>query len=210
MTYTFTDANALSIHYHIESDKPSFASPTNHTYFNLAGFGMKSLPEVGRQKIEIFADRYTTIDEKSIPTGTADVTGTPFDLRAPVKIADGLALEAENEQLKNGQGYDHNFILSGEKDENGLRLAARVTDERTGRVMKVFTDMPGVQFYSGNFLNRYNAAEHRYYKKRMALCLETQCAPDSVHHAGESGFDVMTIEPGRPLDSTTVYQFETI
>ena len=176
----------------------------------LAGFGMKSLPEVGRQKIEIFADRYTTIDEKSIPTGTADVTGTPFDLRAPVKIADGLALETENEQLKNGQGYDHNFILSGEKDENGLRLAARVTDERTGRVMKVFTDMPGVQFYSGNFLNRYNAAEHRYYKKRMALCLETQCAPDSVHHVGENGFDVMTIEPGRPLDSTTVYQFETL
>lgn len=210
VTYTFTDANALSIHYHIESDKPSFASPTNHTYFNLAGFGMKSLPEVGRQKIEIFADRYTTIDEKSIPTGTADVTGTPFDLRAPVKIADGLALEAENEQLKNGQGYDHNFILSGEKDENGLRLAARVTDERTGRVMKVFTDMPGVQFYSGNFLKRYNAAEHRYYKKRMALCLETQCAPDSVHHVGENGFDVMTIEPGRPLDSTTVYQFETL
>lgn len=74
VTYTFTDANALSIHYHIESDKPSFASPTNHTYFNLAGFGMRSLPEVGRQKIEIFADRYTTIDEKSIPTGTADVT----------------------------------------------------------------------------------------------------------------------------------------
>ena len=73
-----------------------------------------------------------------------------------------------------------------------------------------FTDMPGVQFYSGNFLNRYNAAEHRYYKKRMALCLETQCAPDSVHHAGENGFDVMTIEPGRPLDSTTVYQFETL
>ena len=138
------------------------------------------------------------------------MTGTPFDLRAPVKIADGLALEAENEQLKNGQGYDHNFILSGEKDENGLRLAARVTDERTGRVMKVFTDMPGVQFYSGNFLNRYNAAEHRYYKKRMALCLETQCAPDSVHHAGENGFDIMTIEPGRPLDSTTVYQFETL
>ena len=70
--------------------------------------------------------------------------------------------------------------------------------------------MPGVQFYSGNFLNRYNAAEHRYYKKRMALCLETQCAPDSVHHAGKNGFDIMTIEPGRPLDSTTVYQFETL
>ena len=112
--------------------------------------------------------------------------------------------------MKNGSGYDHNFVLSGEIDKKtGLRLAARVTDGKTGRIMKVFTDMPCVQFYAGNHLNRYNSAEHRYYKARRGLCLETQCAPDAIHHTGEFGFDVMNILPDKPMNTTTVYAFET-
>lgn len=208
VTYTFTEKNELKIHYAAESDKESFLSPTNHTYFNIAGLGAKRVPGIERQKMEIFADHYTAVDEKCIPTGTEKVDGTPFDLRSPVKIGDGLAHENENEQMRFGTGYDHNFVLSSPIDEaTGLRMAARVTDDRTGRVMSVFTDMPCVQFYAANHLNRWNAAERRFYKKRQALCLETQCAPDSVHHEGEFGFTVWKVAPDKPFSSTTVYAF---
>ena len=209
VTYTFNENNELGIRYEAESDEESFMSPTNHSYFNLGGLGLKHVPGVERQTIEIFADHYTTVDKNSIPTGTAPVEGTPFDLRSPVKLADGFAREADNEQMVFGAGYDHNFVLSGETDENGLRLAARVTDDRTGRVMKVYTDMPCVQLYTANHLERYNAAERRYYKKRDALCLETQCAPDSIHREGEFGFEVKRVAPGAPFSSTTVYAFGT-
>ncbi|MBQ3080043.1 MAG: galactose mutarotase [Clostridia bacterium] len=208
VTYTFNNANELKINYQISSDTPTFVSPTNHTYFNIAGLSAKRIPSIERQKIEIFADHYTTVDEKCIPTGTASVENTPFDLRKPVKIADGHANEETNEQMKIGSGYDHNFVLSGEIDpETGLRLAARVTDQRTGRIMKVYTDMPSVQFYAGNHLNRFNSLEKRYYKPRHGLCLETQAAPDSIHREGEFGFDVAIVEPGKPFSSTTVYAF---
>lgn len=207
VTYTFGEDNALAIRYAIDSDAPSFVSPTNHSYFNLAGLSAKSVPSIDRQKIEIFADHYTTVDADCIPTGCAPVDGTPFDLRAPVKLKDGFARQEGNEQMGYGAGYDHNFVLSGPVNENGLRMAARVTDDRTGRVMTVFTDMPGVQFYSANHLSRYNAAERRYYKQRHALCLETQCAPDSIHHEGEFGFDVRKVGPDAPFVSTTIYAF---
>ena len=208
ITYSFTEAAALRIDYRMSSDKETFASPTNHTYFNIAGTSKKSIPSVGRQVIELFADRYTTVDEKCIPTGTAGVCGTPFDLRQGVKLSDGFAHEKEDAQMTIGAGYDHNYILSKPIDLTGLRHAARVTDRLTGRVMNVYTDMPCVQLYTANHLKRYNPAEKRFYGKRRALCLETQCAPDSIHHEGEEGFDVMKFGAGKTFTSSTVYEFQ--
>lgn len=208
VTYTFDSENALSIKYEIASDAPSFASPTNHTYFNLGGLSAKKVPSIERQLMEIFADHYTRVDADCIPLENAKVDGTPFDLRSPVKIKDGHASEETDEQMKNGSGYDHNFVLSGDiNPDTALRFAARVTDERTGRVMKVYTDMPSVQFYAGNHLNRYNAKEKRYYKKRQGLCLETQFTPDCIHNRGAFGFDMVEITPEKPFTSTTKYVF---
>lgn len=209
VTYTFNNENALTIHYDIASDAPSFVSPTNHTYFNLGGLGAKKVPSIERQTMEIFADYYTRVDADCIPLENAKVDGTPFDLRCPVRIKDGHANEETDEQMKNGAGYDHNFILTGEIcEKTSLRFAARVTDRKTGRVMKVYTDMPAVQFYAGNHLNRYNAQEKRYYKKRQGLCLETQFTPDSINNQGAFGFDVVAVTPDKPFVSTTKYVFD--
>lgn len=208
VVYSFNESSELRIDYEIASDAPSFASPTNHVYFNIAGTGTKRLPLVDRQHIQIFADHYTKVDAESIPLSTEKVDGTPFDLREPLKLKDGFEHITENEQMQIGCGYDHNFVLSEPIDpETGLRLAAKVSDARSGREMRVYTDMPCVQLYTANHLNRYNAVEHRYYKPRQALCLETQCAPDSIHRKGEFGFDVMEITPEKPLRSSTVYAF---
>ncbi|MBQ5769617.1 MAG: galactose mutarotase [Clostridia bacterium] len=209
VVYTFDNENALTIDYKIESDSPSFASPTNHTYFNLGGMSAKKVPSIERQTIEIFADYYTRVDANCIPIENAKVDGTPFDLRFPVKIQDGHQHQETDEQMKNGSGYDHNFILTGEKcEKTGLRFAARVTDKKTGRIMKVYTDMPAMQFYAGNMLSRYNAAEKRYYKARQGLCLETQFTPDSVNNPGAFGFDTVVITPEAPFTSTTKYVFD--
>ena len=208
--YTFSEDNSLRIDYQAQSDAPSFLSPTNHTYFNLAGTGKKNVPGVGRQTVQIFADKYTEVKEGCIPVGNADVTGTPFDLRQGVKLSDGFAHEKENLQMQLGSGYDHNFILSEQIDLTGLRPAAVVSDRISGREMRVYTDMPAVQFYTANHLRRYNAREKRWYGKRKALCLETQCTPDSIHHPGEEGFDVVTLDRDHPFHSTTVYSFGLI
>ena len=207
VTYTFNSLNSFKIAYHVDSDAESFVSPTNHTYFNIAGLGGKHIPSIGRQTIQIFADNYTKVKAGCIPVGTEKVDGTPFDLREPVKIKDGLLNESTNEQMTIGAGYDHNFVLSGEADMTGLRHAATVEDARSGRIMKVYTDMPAVQFYSANHLKRYSKARHCYFNARDALCLETQSTPDSIHHEGEFGFNVAHVGPGKPFDSVTVYEF---
>ena len=205
--YTFDEGNSLRIDYEAESDKPSFLSPTNHTYFNIAGLGGKRLPKVDRQTVQIFADRYTEVKEGCIPTKAALVEGTLFDLRQPKKLGDGFACEKQNEQMILGAGYDHNYVLSEPIDLTGLRPAARVFDRLTGRQMDVYTDMPCVQLYTANHLSRRNAQTKQSYGKRRALCLETQCAPDSIHHAGETGFQVMRVEKDKPFRSSTVYAF---
>ncbi len=206
--YSFFEDNSLRIDYHIESDELTFASPTNHTYFNIAGLHSgKRVPSVARQTVQIFADKYTAVAEGSIPTSAESVEGTPFDLRTPKKLADGFALERQNAQLTIGAGYDHNYVLSEPVDLTGLRRAACVCDRLSGRVMNVYTDMPCVQLYTANHLRRYNAAEKVTYGKRRALCLETQCAPDSIHHEGQDGFDVIRIDREHPFDSSTVYAF---
>ena len=205
--YTFCEDMSLRIDYKIETDTPSFASPTNHTYFNIAGLGKKRIPSINRQTIEVFADKYTEVGEGCIPTGAADVSDTPFDLRQPVQLKNGLANEKLNAQMTIGAGYDHNFVLSKPIDLTGLRHAARVSDRISGRIMNVYTDMPSVQLYTANHLNRFNSDEGRRYTKRRALCLETQCAPDSIHHIGEEGFDAITFDKDKPFTSATVYAF---
>ena len=207
VTYTFTEDNALRIDYDAVSDASTFMSPTNHTYFNIAGTGKKNVPSVGRQTVQIFADMYTVVADGCIPVKNAPVEGTPFDLRNGVKLSDGFKFEKENEQMTIGAGYDHNYILSEQIDLTGLRPAAVVTDRISGREMRVYTDMPAVQLYTANHLRRYNAQEKRWYGKRKALCLETQCTPDSIHHIGEDGFDVMEFGKGKPFHSATVYAF---
>ena len=205
VTYTLNELNEVRIDYEITSDAPTFVSPTNHTYFNLGGANGKKPPRNDRMKVRVFADRFTAIDEASIPVGVRPVEGTPLDLRDWTRLGDRM--DADDEQIKNGTGIDHNFILSSDRDLTGLRPAAEVFDPRSGRAMRVYTDMPSVQLYTGNFLSRRDGEKGVSYGKRRALCLETQCAPDSIHHPGEAGYDIATVDREHPFRSATVYAF---
>ena len=193
VTYTFTDENELAIHYEAVSDQDTLCSLTNHSYFNLSGEG-----DVLKHTIEIDADTISVVDGNLIPTGEVrPVGGTPFDLRKPVVLGDALKHTQENEQMALGGGFDQNFNLNGE--DAGLRFAAEVRDPDSGRVMTVFTDMPAVQFYTGNSLNS------PLYKKHAGLCLETQYAPDSIHHPN---FPDSVLRAGEKYDFVTVFAFD--
>ena len=179
VTYTFTDENELVIRYEAVSDKDTLCNLTNHSYFNLGGEGSGSVED---HVFEFNCDTFTVVDQFSIPTGEQrDVTGTPFDLRNPTRLGDGLAKTASDEQMTFGQGYDHNFNIND--PEAGLRFAVCVGEPKTGRIMNVFTDMPAVQFYTANMLEGINPGScGRLYGKREGFCLETQYAPDSPNH----------------------------
>ena len=201
VTYTFTDDNELVIHYEAVSDKDTLCNLTNHTYFNLAGEGSGTIED---HVIEIDADTFTAVsDKKCIPTGEMrPVGGTPFDLREPKRIGDGMALTDKDEQLTYGNGYDHNFNLNGE----GLRFAVEVSEPTTGRVMQVYTDMPAVQFYAGNGLESVNPGScGRNYHKHEGFCLETQYAPDSINHPE---FPDSVLREGEKYDFVTIYAFD--
>ena len=201
VTYTFTDDNELVIHYEAVSDKDTLCNLTNHTYFNLAGEGSGTIED---HVIEIDADTFTVVsDKKCIPTGEMrPVGGTPFDLREPKRMGDGMALTDKDEQLTYGNGYDHNFNLNGE----GLRFAVEVTEPTTGRVMQVYTDMPAVQFYAGNGLESVNPGScGRNYHKHEGFCLETQYAPDSINHPE---FPDSVLRAGEKYDFMTIYTFD--
>jgi len=202
VTYTFTDENELVIRYEAVCDQDTPCSLTNHTYFNLAGEGSGSIDD---HVFEFNCDSFTVVDKNSIPTGEMrDVTGTPFDLRQPTRIGDRLAMTAEDEQMTFGQGFDHNFNIND--PEAGLRFAVCVGEPKTGRIMNVFTDMPAVQFYSGNMLDSVNAGScGRRYGFREGFCLETQYAPDSVNHPN---FPDSILYAGEKYDFTTIYSFE--
>ncbi len=199
VTYTVTDADELKIHYEATTDKATVCNLTNHSYFNLKDAGASPVLD---HEILINADRFTPVDATLIPTGELrPVEGTPFDFRAAHKI--GERIEADDEQLRFGGGYDHNFVLNRTGD--GLELAARVTDPVTGRVMEVLTTEPGVQFYTGNFLDGTLAGKGGIvYRKRSAFCLETQHFPDSPN---KPSFPTVTLRPGEKYDTTTVYRF---
>lgn len=199
VTYTWNDQNELSLHYHAVSDAETVINLTNHAYFNLAGHNSGSIEN---HFISINADAYTPVDEKCIPTGEiAPVEGTPFDLRMQRRIGDGLAIE--DQQLRIGCGYDHNFVLV-DPDE-GICKASELYDPATGRVMETFTDLPGIQFYSGNFLDiPFEAKDRARYAKHHALCLETQYFPNTPN---VPAFPSCTFAAGVPFEHTTVYKF---
>jgi aldose 1-epimerase len=201
VTYTLTDKNELIFDYHATTDAPTVVNLSQHTYFNLAGQGAREILE---HDLQLFADRYTPVDDTLIPTGElAPVEGSPFDFRKPTAI--GARIGQDNVQLKRGRGYDHNWVLT--RSGEGLQPAAKLSERTTGRSMTIATTEPGIQFYSGNFLDGSNTGKQgRVYKHRVGLCLETQHFPDSPN---KPTFPSTTLKPGAEYQSRTVLTFGT-
>lgn len=199
VTYSLTEDNELKIQYAGESDKNTIINMTNHTYFNLSGHNGGKICE---HVLTLKASAYTPVGAGSIPTGEiAPVAGTPFDFTKTKRI--GEEINVENEQLKITGGYDHNWVLDG--PEGVLKEFAIVMDPASGRCMKAYTDLPGVQFYAGNFITKQTGKENAVYEERNGLCLETQYFPDT---ANKPNFPSAVFGPERTYKSTTVYKFE--
>jgi aldose 1-epimerase len=201
VTYTLTDTNELMIYYFATADKTTVVNLTHHSFFNLAGEGGG---DILNHEIMIQSDRFTPVDQGLIPTGELrKVEGTPFDFRKPHTM--GERINADDEQLHAGKGYDHNWVLN--KKSNVLSLAARVTEPVTGRVMEVWTTEPGLQFYSGNFLNGKDIGKGgKPYPFRGAFCLEAQHFPDSPNHPA---FPSIVLKAASKYQQKTIYKFLT-
>jgi aldose 1-epimerase len=201
--YTLRDS-ALRIEYSATTDKDTLLNLTNHSYFNLAGQGKG---DILGHVVKIDASRMTPVDATLIPTGELKpVEGTPFDFRTPHAV--GQRIEADDAQLRLGRGYDHNFVLDHfvmDHRPNKLAEAAEVYEPTTGRILQILTTEPGVQFYTGNFLDgSITGKEGRVYNRRFGLCLETQHFPDSPNHPS---FPTTELKSGQVFHSVTVFQF---
>ncbi|MBE6633889.1 MAG: galactose mutarotase [Ruminococcaceae bacterium] len=201
VTYSLLTSNALSIRYEATTDRKTPVNLTNHVYFNLGGYASGKIYD---HVLQMDADAYLPTDDTLIPTGEIrSVAGTPFDFREPKTI--GRDFLADNEDLKIAGGYDHCFCFAGGETKEPV-LRVEVYEPNSGRIMKVFTNQPCVQFYTGNFLTN---AEHPFkgglpQNPQIAFCLETQKMPDSVNH---SNFTNVILEPGETYEHTTIYQF---
>ena len=198
VTYKLTDDNRLQIRYTATTDKDTVVNLTNHTYWNLKADGSNALEHL----VALNADRYTPVDAGLIPTGELQpVAGTPFDFRQAT--TPGARIGQNDPQLKLGHGYDHNWVLN--RTGNSLSLAAHVEEPTTGRVMDIYTDQPGIQFYTGNFLDgTVRGKGGKVANIHAALCFETQHYPDSPN---KPSFPTTTLKPGGNYDTTTEFRF---
>jgi aldose 1-epimerase len=202
VTYSITDSNSVRMEYEAQTDKTTIVNLTNHTYFNLNGEGSGTILD---HSLKLYADKFTPVDKGLIPTGELkEAAGTPFDFTTPHSI--GERIGEDDQQLVFGGGYDHNFVLSGTKF-NGMTHAATVVGDKSGIVMDVYTQEPGIQFYCGNFMASENTlksgAKDDY---RTAFCLETQHFPDSPN---QRDFPSITLHPGEVYHTVSEYKFST-
>lgn len=203
VTYSLTGDNGFKCEYEATTDKKTVVNLTNHAFFNLNGEGSGTILN---HSVQIYADKYNSIDSGFIPLGPlAPVKGTPFDFTTPATI--GLRIDGNNVQLKNGKGYDHNFVLNGTKVK-GLNHAATVTGDKSGIVMNVYTQEPALQFYSGNFMlskNTFSGGSKDDF--RTAFAMETQHYPDSPN---EPTYPSTVLKPGDVYQTYSVYDFSTV
>ena len=199
-----TDDDELKIEYFASTDKTTIVNLTHHSFFNLTANFRKT---INNHLLYIPAESYTPVDEGLIPRGEiASVEGTPFDFRKPTAI--GERVEENHEQLLFGMGYDHNWVLEEKEESKDIRLAARISEPKSGREMEVYTNEPGIQFYGGNFLNGKDIGKGNIaYNNRTAFCLETQHFPDSPN---KENFPTTLLNPGEEYYSVCIYHFFTI
>lgn len=201
--YTWTDDDELVIDYSGKTNKKTVVNMTSHGFFSLQGLGNPT-PDALDQIVEINADFYLPIDETSIPTGEVlKVKGTPFDFTTPKPV--GRDINADNEQINNGTGYDHCFVLN-KKEAGELSFAARVIEPKFGRTMEVYTTEPGIQFYSDNWADGFPGSHGATFGKHSALCFEAQHFPDSPNKAH---FPSVLLRPGQLYTQKTIYKFGT-
>jgi aldose 1-epimerase len=194
--YSLSERNELSIRYEAHTDRTTVINLTSHPFFNLNGIGSGSIEG---HLLQVGADNYNPVDEALIPTGMVPVDNTPFDFRKAVPI--GKRINNDDIQLKYGAGYDHNFVLNG----TGMRTVARAVGDKSGVIMEVITDQPGMQLYSGNYMKSENRIKWGFVDDfRTAFCLETQHYPDSPNHPE---FPTTVLGPGEEFRSMTVYKF---